>query len=268
MRMPQPDPAILARRAEIAARLRKGLGVDSVMDDPVETAAYECDGLIAYRQPPLVVALPRDVEEVAFVLREADTLGVPVVPRGAGTSLSGGALPTADSILLCLARLDRVLEIGLANRCVHVEAGITNLAVTEAVAPHGFFYAPDPSSQLACLVGGNIAMNAGGAHCLKYGVTVNNVLGLRMALADGTLIELGGPAGSEAGYDLVGLICGSEGQLGVVVDAWLRNRAGARRDTSGADGFQDRRSCRGLRRRHHPLRRPARRPRIHGPPRD
>ncbi len=222
MEMPQPDAEVIARKPEIAARLRENLGADSVIDNAAGCAAYECDGLIAYRQPPLMVALPRSAEEVAAVLRVAAEFDAPVVPRGAGTSLCGGALPTADCILLGLARMNRILEISVEDRCVRVEAGVTNLSVTGAVAPYGFFYAPDPSSQLASLIGGNIAMNAGGAHCLKYGVTSGHVLGLRMVLADGGMVELGGPAGPGPGYDLVGLVCGSEGQLGVVTDAWLR----------------------------------------------
>ena len=222
MEMPQPDAEVIARKPEIAARLREKLGADTVIDNAAGCAAYECDGLIAYRQPPLMVALPRSAEEVAAVLRVAAEFDAPVVPRGAGTSLCGGALPTADCILLGLARMNRILEISVEDRCVRVEAGVTNLSVTGAVAPYGFFYAPDPSSQLASLIGGNIAMNAGGAHCLKYGVTSGHVLGLRMVLADGGMVELGGPAGPGPGYDLVGLVCGSEGQLGVVTDAWLR----------------------------------------------
>lgn len=222
MQMPEPDTEVLARKPRIAAALRATLGPEAVIDTPAGTAAYECDGLVAYRQPPMLVALPGSIEEVSAVLRVAAEFGAPVVPRGAGTSLSGGALPSADCILLGLSRLNRILEICLPDRCVRAEAGVTNLSITEAVAPHGFFYAPDPSSQLASLIGGNIAMNAGGAHCLKYGVTADHVLGVRMVLADGSLVELGGPGGGEDGSDLAGLVCGSEGQLGVVVDAWLR----------------------------------------------
>ena len=222
MRMPEPNPDVIARRGEIVRELRSALGAESVVDDPIATAAYECDALIAYRQPPLAVALPRSAEEVAAALAVAASFGAPVIPRGAGTSLCGGSLPTADGIVIGLARLNRVLEISVPDRCVRVEAGVTNLGVTDAVAPHGFFYAPDPSSQLASVIGGNIAMNSGGAHCLKHGVTANHVLGLRMALADGTLVEVGGPGGSDGDYDLVGLVCGSEGQLAVVTDAWLR----------------------------------------------
>lgn len=246
MLMPATNPALLAQAPEIAARLRQILGHESVIADPIATAAYECDGLIAYRQPPLAVVLPRSAEEVSAVLAETRALDVPVVPRGAGTSLSGGALPVADGIVLCLSRMNRILEFRPEDRCVRVEAGTTNLAVTEAVAASGFFYAPDPSSQLACQIGGNIAMNAGGAHCLKYGVTANNLLGLRLALADGELVDLGGPAGDGPAYDLTGLVCGSEGQLGVVVEAWLKvlpAPPGSRPTLMGFDSAEAAGSC-------------------------
>ncbi len=237
MQMPAADPALLARVTEIADRLRRIVGSESVITDPVATAAYECDGLIAYRQPPLAVVLPRSAEVVSAVLAEAHALGVPVVPRGAGTSLSGGALPVADGVVLCLSRLNRILDFRPEDRCVRVEAGVTNLAVTETVAESGFFYAPDPSSQLACQIGGNIAMNAGGAHCLKYGVTANNLLGLRLALADGELVDLGGPECDGPGLDLTGLVCGSEGQLGVIVEAWLRVLPAPRASRPALMGF-------------------------------
>ncbi len=193
-----------------------------MIHDPHETRAYECDALTAYRCPPLAVTLPRSTEEVAAVLRICHEEGVPVVPRGAGTSLAGGAMPTADCVVLGVARLRDVLAVDLPNRCVHVQAGITNQAVTAAVEGEGFFYAPDPSSQLACAIAGNIAMNSGGAHCLKYGVTTNNLLGVTMVMMDGTVVTLGGPYHDAPGYDLLGVVCGSEGQLGVVTEAWLR----------------------------------------------
>ena len=222
MEMPEPNPAVLARRAQIVARLQAVLPDEAVIHDPHETRAYECDALTAYRCPPLAVVLPASTEEVAAVLRICHAEGVPVVPRGSGTSLAGGAMPTADSVILGVARMRDVLEVDLANRCVHVQAGITNLAVTGAVEGEGFFYAPDPSSQLACAIAGNIAMNSGGAHCLKYGVTTNNLLGVTMVQMDGTVITLGGPFHDAPGYDLLGVVCGSEGQLGVVTEAWLR----------------------------------------------
>jgi glycolate oxidase len=220
MQMPEPDPAILARRARIIERLQAA--VPGVIHDPTETRAYECDALTAYRCPPLAVVLPVSTEEVAAVLKVCKDEGVPVVPRGSGTSLAGGAMPTADSVILGVARLREVLEVDLPNRAIRVQAGITNLAVTQAVEGDGFFYAPDPSSQLACAIAGNIAMNSGGAHCLKYGVTTNNLLGVTMVLMDGTVVELGGPYMDAGGLDLLGVVCGSEGQLGVVTEAWLR----------------------------------------------
>ena len=220
---PPPDPRILARKGEIVAALRRLVTApDAVVDDPVELAAYETDAFTAYRRPPLAVVLPGSTEEVSRVLAYLAREGVPVVPRGAGTSLSGGAIPLEDAVVVGVARMNRVLAIDPANRTARVEAGITNLAITQAVAEHGFFYAPDPSSQLACTLAGNIAMNSGGAHCLKYGVTSNNLLGVTLVLTDGTVVELGGEALDAPGYDLVGLVCGSEGQLGIVTEAVVR----------------------------------------------
>jgi glycolate oxidase len=222
MEMPVPDAGILARKAGIVARLRAVLPDSAVIDDPTETRAYECDGLSAYRCPPLCAVLPSSTAEVAAVLRVCHQERVPVVPRGSGTSLAGGAMPTADSVILGVARLNAVLETDTANRFIKVQTGRTNLSVTGAVEDLGFFYAPDPSSQLACAIAGNIAMNSGGAHCLKYGVTTNNLLGVTMVLMDGTVVELGGPHMDAGGLDLLGLVCGSEGQLGVVTEATLR----------------------------------------------
>jgi glycolate oxidase len=222
MQMPAPDARVLAKRDRIVARLHSVLPAEAVIHDPRETRAYECDALTAYRCPPLAAVLPETTEQVAAVLRLCHEEGVPVVPRGSGTSLAGGALPTADSVILGVARLRRVLEVNLADRLIRVQAGITNLAVTAAVEADGFFYAPDPSSQLACTIAGNIAMNSGGAHCLKYGVTTNNLVGATVVLMDGTVIELGGPFPDAPGLDLLGVLCGSEGQLGVVTEAWLR----------------------------------------------
>jgi glycolate oxidase len=222
MQMPEPDAGLIARKARIVGRLRAVLPGDAVIDAPEELRVYECDALTAYRCPPLAAVLPRTTEEVSAVLRVCWEEGVPVVPRGSGTSLAGGAMPTADSVILGVARMNRVLAADYENRFVHVEAGRTNLSVTGAVEAEGFFYAPDPSSQLACAIAGNIAMNSGGAHCLKYGVTTNNLLGVRIVLMDGTIVTLGGPWGEPAGLDLLGVVCGSEGQLGVVTEAWLR----------------------------------------------
>lgn len=220
--MPVADARIVARKAEIVRRLSSALPGEAVIDDPAELRAYECDALTAYACPPLAVVLPRSTAEVAAVMRICHEEGVPVVPRGAGTSLAGGSLPTADSVVIGVARLTQVLEIDYANRFIRVQAGRTNLAVTGAVEAEGWFYAPDPSSQLACAIAGNIGMNSGGAHCLKYGVTTNNLLGVTMVLADGTVVTLGGAHHDASGYDLLGVVCGSEGQLGVVTEATLR----------------------------------------------
>ncbi|MGR3779987.1 MAG: FAD-linked oxidase C-terminal domain-containing protein [Albimonas sp.] len=222
MQMPQPDAGILGRRQAIVARLAAALPEDGLVSDPRELLAYDCDALTVYSCPPLAVTLPRSTEEVAAILRICHDEGVPVIPRGSGTGLAGGALPTADAVVLGVARLNAVLETNYADRYVRVQSGRTNLSVTGAVEPDGFFYAPDPSSQLACAIAGNIAMNSGGAHCLKYGVTTNNLLGVTMVMADGEVVEIGGAAMDAAGYDLLGVICGSEGQLGVVTEATLR----------------------------------------------
>jgi glycolate oxidase len=222
MQMPVPNTAILEGRAPILARLAAVLPADALISDPHETRAYECDALTAYRCAPLAVVLPRTTAEVSAVLAECHAMGVKVVPRGAGTSLAGGSLPTEDAVVLGVARMNAVLETDYANRAIHVQTGRTNLSVSGAVESEGFFYAPDPSSQLACAIAGNIAMNSGGAHCLKYGVTTNNLLGVTLVQMDGTVVTLGGPFLAPAGLDLLGVICGSEGQLGVVTEAWLR----------------------------------------------
>lgn len=222
MQMPSPDARIMARKAQVVQRLTEALGERGVIHDPSETRAYECDALTAYRCPPLCVVLPSTTEEVSAALRICHEENVPVVPRGSGTSLAGGALPTADSVILGVSRMNRVLETDNADRIIRVQTGRTNLSVTGAVEELGFFYAPDPSSQLACAIAGNIAMNSGGAHCLKYGVTTNNLLGVTMVQMDGTVVEIGGAHMDAGGLDLLGVICGSEGQLGVVTEATLR----------------------------------------------
>ena len=222
MEMPTPNPAIVAKKPQLIERLRQVMPADAIISDPFETKAYECDALTAYKCPPLLAVLPSNTQEVSDVLRICHELGVPVVPRGSGTSLAGGALPTEDSVILGVARLNEVLETDYDNRFIRVQSGRTNLSVTGAVEENGFFYAPDPSSQLACAIAGNIAMNSGGAHCLKYGVTTNNLMGVTMVLMDGTVTEIGGAHLDAAGLDLLGLICGSEGQLGVVTEATLR----------------------------------------------
>jgi glycolate oxidase len=222
MEMPAPDQFTLSRKTEIVARLRAALSADVVIDDPAETKAYECDALSAYRCPPLAVVLPHSTEEVAIALKICNEMNVPVVPRGAGTSLAGGALPTADSVIIGVARMNDVLECDYKNRVIRVQTGRTNLSVTGAVEEDEFFYAPDPSSQLACAIAGNIAMNSGGAHCLKYGVTSNNLMGVKLVTMQGDILDIGGSHLDADGLDLLGVICGSEGQLGIVTEATLR----------------------------------------------
>ncbi|MCR8825159.1 FAD-linked oxidase C-terminal domain-containing protein [Pseudosulfitobacter koreensis] len=222
MEMPVPNPAVLARKAQLVKRLSKVLPADAVISEITETRAYECDALTAYKCAPMVAVLPSTTQEVSDVLRICFEEGVPVVPRGSGTSLAGGALPTADCVILGVARMNEVIETDYANRIIRVQSGRTNLSVTGAVEEDGFFYAPDPSSQLACAIAGNIAMNSGGAHCLKYGVTTNNLMGVTLVQMDGTVVEIGGGYLDAGGLDLLGVICGSEGQLGVVTEATLR----------------------------------------------
>jgi len=212
----------MARRKEIAAALREIVPGEGVIDHQDELHAYECDGLTAYRQTPLLVVLPETTEQVAAVLRWCHANGVKVVPRGAGTSLSGGALPLADAVLLGMAKFNRVLEVDIDDRIAVVQPGVTNLAVTKAVEGQGFYYAPDPSSQIACSIGGNVAENSGGVHCLKYGLTTNNVLGVELVLMDGEVVRLGGRALDAAGLDLLAVVVGSEGLLGVVTEVTVR----------------------------------------------
>lgn len=222
MEMPAPDARIMAKKAKLVDRLVSVLPKDAVIHDTFETRAYECDALTAYKCPPLCAVLPSSTKEVSEVLKICHDENVPVVPRGSGTSLAGGALPTADCVILGVAKLNDVLETNYDDRYIKVQTGRTNLSVTGAVEENDFFYAPDPSSQLACAIAGNIAMNSGGAHCLKYGVTTNNLMGVTMVQMDGTVIEIGGAHLDAGGYDLLGLICGSEGQMGVVTEATLR----------------------------------------------
>ena len=222
MEMPTPNAHVLMRKAQIVARLEEVLPRDAVISDERETRAYECDALTAYKCPPLCAVLPANTQEVAAVLKICHEMGVPVVPRGSGTSLAGGALPTADCVILGVAKMNDVIETNYDDRYIRVQTGRTNLSVTGAVETNGFFYAPDPSSQLACAIAGNIAMNSGGAHCLKYGVTTNNLMGVKMVLMDGTIVDIGGAHLDAGGLDILGVICGSEGQLGVVTEATLR----------------------------------------------
>jgi glycolate oxidase len=220
--MPVEDQGILARRDQIVQALRAIVPGEGVIATAREMRPYESDGLTAYRQLPMVVVLPDTTAQVVRVLRYCHDQGIKVVPRGAGTSLSGGALPLGDGVLLGMAKFNRIREIDFANRVAVVEPGVTNLAVTRAVEHAGFYYAPDPSSQIACTIGGNVAENSGGVHCLKYGTTSNNVLGLEMALITGEVIRLGGKHLDSGGYDLLGVVGGSEGLLGVVTEITVR----------------------------------------------
>src|ERR1700734_2966554 len=222
MEMPRPDAGVIARRAEIAAALRRIVSPQAVIEAEPARRAYESDGLTAYRQPPLVAVLPSTVAEVAAVLRYCKEEGIKVVPRGAGTSLSGGALPLADGVLLGMAKFNKIVEIDYPNRCAVVQPGVTNLAISQAVESAGFYYAPDPSSQIACTIGGNVAENSGGVHCLKYGMTTNNLLGCELVLMTGEVLRLGGKHLDAGGYDLLGIVTGSEGLLGVVTEITVR----------------------------------------------
>jgi glycolate oxidase len=220
--MPAPDTAVLARRETVVAALRRIVPGEGVIAHERELRPYESDGLTAYRQLPMVVVLPETTAQVSEILRYCHAEGLKVVPRGAGTSLSGGALPLADGVLLGMSKFNRIREIDFANRVAVVEPGVTNLAVSQAVDHAGFYYAPDPSSQIACTIGGNVAENSGGVHCLKYGMTTNNVLGLEMVLITGEVVRLGGKHLDAGGLDLIGVITGSEGLLGVVTEVTVR----------------------------------------------
>ena len=222
MRMPLPDPRVLARRRDIAGKLRAILPENCVITETDGMRPYETDALTAYRQIPMVVVLPRTTAEVSAVLRFCHAEGVKVVPRGAGTSLSGGALPLEDGVLLSLGKFNRILDVDFDNRCATVQPGVTNLAITKAVEHAGFYYAPDPSSQIACSIGGNVAENSGGVHCLKYGLTTNNLLGLEIVLMNGEILRLGGKHLDAEGYDLLGVMTGSEGLLGVITEVTVR----------------------------------------------
>src|ERR1700744_2309256 len=221
LKMPPADGRVLARKAEIARALA-ALVPDGVIQDKDALRVYESDGLTAYRQPPMLVVLPRTTAQVSQVLAWCHRQGVKVVPRGSGTSLSGGALPLEDAVLVGMARFNRVLEVDYADRVAVVQPGVTNLAVTQAVEAEGFYYAPDPSSQIACSIGGNVAENSGGVHCLKYGMTTNNVLGCEIVLMSGEILRIGGKSAEQSGYDLMGIITGSEGLLGVITEITVR----------------------------------------------
>ncbi|MEZ5710650.1 MAG: FAD-linked oxidase C-terminal domain-containing protein [Blastomonas sp.] len=221
-KLPPPKENILARRAEIVSALRKIVPGEGVVDNEHELRAFESDGLTAYRQLPMVAVLPETTAQVSEIMAWCSSEGVRVVPRGAGTSLSGGALPLADAVLLCMTKFDRILDINYCDRIAVVQPGVTNLGVTDAVKGDGFYYAPDPSSQIACTIGGNVAENSGGVHCLKYGLTTNNVLGLELVLTSGEILRIGGSTMDTPGLDLLGVIVGSEGMLGVVTEVTVR----------------------------------------------
>ncbi|MCQ2005221.1 FAD-linked oxidase C-terminal domain-containing protein [Rhizobium sp. NRK18] len=242
----EPKASVLSRRDIIVGDLADLLPPECLVHEARELVPFETDAFIAYRRVPLAVTLPQTTEHVSAVLKYCHRYGIPVVPRGAGTSLSGGAIPQKDAVVLGLSKMNRILDVDLANRTATVQAGVTNINISEAVSAEGFFYAPDPSSQLACTIGGNIGMNSGGAHCLKYGVTTNNLLGVKMVLVDGTVIELGGKHLDSGGYDLLGLVCGSEGQLGIVTEATVRLIAkpeGARPVLFGFETSEEAGSC-------------------------
>ena len=221
MRLPQVDSRIVAAREELIRGLRD-IAKDRVITETAALRAFESDGLTAVRQAPLVVVLPQSTAEVAAIVKLCGQMGVKIVPRGAGTSLSGGAIPLGDGVTLGLSKLTRILEIDYDNRCVVCQPGVTNLAISQAVAERGFYYAPDPSSQIACTIGGNVAENSGGVHCLKYGLTTNNLLGIEVVLMNGEIIRLGGKHLGAAGYDLMGVLTGSEGLLGIVTEVTVR----------------------------------------------
>lgn len=222
LKMPQANAATLKKRAEIVADMRIIVPGEGVVDTENEMRAFESDGLTAYRQMPLVVVLPETTAQVSRILKYCHERDIRVVPRGSGTSLSGGALPLEDAVLLVMSRFNRILDIDYPNRAVVAQPGVTNLGITHAVEQEGFYYAPDPSSQIACSIGGNVAENSGGVHCLKYGLTANNVLGIEMVLMNGDVIRLGGRHLDAEGYDLLGLMTGSEGLLGVVTEVTVR----------------------------------------------
>ena len=220
--LPKIDKSTILNRNKIVSNLKKITKSENVLDHNDEIKPYETDALSAYKQKPLVVVLPENVQEVSKILKYCNEEKIKVIPRGAGTGLSGGALPLQDAILLGLGKFNKILEIDFNNKCVVSQPGVTNLAITHAVQHKGFYYAPDPSSQLACSIGGNVAENSGGVHSLKYGTTTNNILGVELVLMDGTVCRLGGKTLDQEAYDLLGLICGSEGLLGVITEVTVK----------------------------------------------
>jgi len=242
--LPEPDSSVMSQRDALISDL-KSLS-PNVVSDPIGLTVFESDALTAYSNVPLAVVLPTSTEEVSRIMRFCYENRVNVLPRGAGTSLSGGALPLQDTVVIGVSKMNQVLEVNLDDRVAHVQTGITNLGISNAVAEHGFFYAPDPSSQLACTLAGNIAMNSGGAHCLKYGVTTNNVLGMTAVLMDGEIVEFGGDYLDPHGYDFLGLMTGSEGQFGIVTEATVRilpKAEGARPMLMGFNSAEDAGGC-------------------------
>ena len=219
-----PAPAVepIPAPASVIDRLIAVVGERNVIREPVDLLTYECDALTSFRAPPSVVVLPASTEEVVAAVRIAVEAGMPVVPRGAGTGLSGGALPVAGCMLLGLSRMKRILEVDLDDGWIRVQPGVINLDVSKEISAAGYYYAPDPSSQSVCTIGGNVAENSGGAHCLKYGFTVNHVRGLRLVTAAGEVVDIGGPVLDGPGYDLLGVVVGSEGTLGIVTEVVLR----------------------------------------------
>ncbi len=220
--MPKVDRKLLSKKVEVVKNLKKLIKPENVLDHEDQLRPFETDGLSAYKQKPLIVVFPENTKEVSKVLAYCNQERIKVVPRGAGTGLSGGALPLADCVLLCLGKFNKIIDVDYRNRCVVAQPGVTNLSITQAVEDHGFYYAPDPSSQIACSVGGNVAENSGGVHSLKYGTTTNNLLGVEVVFMDGTISRLGGKTYDSEGYDLLGLITGSEGLLCVITEVTVK----------------------------------------------
>ncbi|KXG84609.1 FAD-linked oxidase C-terminal domain-containing protein [Agrobacterium bohemicum] len=242
----KPRLSVLENRARIVADLADLLPPECFVHELRELVPFETDAFVSYRKVPLAVALPKTTAQASAVMKYCHRYGIPIVPRGAGTSLSGGAIPQEDAVVIGLSKMAQILEMDFFNRTATVQAGVTNLSISDVAGSQGFFYAPDPSSQLACTIGGNIGMNSGGAHCLKYGVTTNNLLGVKMVLVDGTVLEIGGKHLDAGGYDLLGLVCGSEGQLGIVTEATVRLIAkpeGARPVLFGFETSEEAGSC-------------------------
>src|SRR3954470_3876102 len=222
MNAPSAPEFTVERQREVVAALRALLPERCVLFNEEDTRPYECDGLSAYRQLPMVVVLPENEAQVAAILKTCRTLAVRIVPRGAGTGLSGGAMPIADGVVLSTAKRNKIVKLDPYARTAVVQPGVRNLAISDAAAAHGLYYAPDPSSQIACTIGGNVAENSGGVHCLKYGLTVHNVLRVRMVTIDGDIVELGSAALDAPGLDLLAVFIGSEGMLGVVTEVTVK----------------------------------------------